>query len=274
MAITNANIAFTQIPGMQPSPMEPIQDETTDSAPKPKDLKQPVIFSDTKCIGRNKSGYGVKRYLCIQYPWNTIRNASLEIRILDPEAIKKPEFCKPMCFMTVYGSIPQISQYIYRKKIGQVDSVNDKEFPKELFHELDLPEPELILSTIDNLTGTRGSFFHSKLINPETKALETTLIFPNLKEWEIDNDRLVLELRGKLLEFDKTKREFSQPCDLRIWLLKDDYIVWQQDYKWPGNPEPEPAKKQANSKSESKEEDESPAEQAEAAEKDDSAEFE
>ena len=63
--------------------------EANDSAAP--DPSRPKLFSATKCLGKSKNGYAVKRYLMIEYPWTEIQNATLEIRIIGPEAEKQPQ---------------------------------------------------------------------------------------------------------------------------------------------------------------------------------------
>lgn len=242
----------TLLPGVEATPLEETQKSEEKFGLNP---HRPIVFSATKCLGKNPNGYGVKRYLFVQYPWSKIQNSSIEIRIAGKKAKETPQFCKPMYFMTQYAPIELIHEALIGKNMHDSRFVNNVEFPKSIFTELRMPEPELVLANIKNLSGEQGVFFHSRLANPETKELETTLIFPKLSQWAVDNDRLVLDLRGKLLEFDKGKREFEQPCELKIWFLKDDFVVWEQTIQWPGTEKDNPTDKKGTKKGSQEEKD-------------------
>lgn len=215
------------------------------------DVSRPKLFSDVKCLGKTKKGYVSKRYLMIEYPWSKIGNATLEVRIIGPEAEKQSQFCKPVYFMSIYGKLERIDKDILNKKTGNPRFSNDIEYERALFHEYGLPEPEsLELETIKPVAGARADFFHMVLKNPETNELETTLVFHDLTQWAIDGDRLALELRGKGITDAEGKKikeiEFEKPCKIKVWLLRDDYVVWEQTFQWPGT------RKEAASKSSGK----------------------
>ena len=227
------------------------------------DLSRPKIYTATKCIGKDKSGYRVKRYLMIEYPWDKIKNSSLEVRIIGPEAEKQPQFCKPVFFMSKYGKLDRISNDIFYKRLNRLGYRDNLEYPTLLFHEHGLPEPELVLATIKPLVGARADFFHFILRNPETHEFETTLIFHDLEQWSADKERLVIELRGKRQLDDRTQIEFEKPCKIMLWLLRDDYVVWEETFLWPGtekdNPKKDTKKKSSNTV---KDKDEDPRDEA------------
>lgn len=211
------------------------------------DASRPKIFSATKCLGRSRTGYAQKRYLMIEYPWEIIQNATLEIRIIGPEAEKQPQFSNPLYFMSIYGKLEQIDKDIFNKKTGDPRYRNNIEYPRLLFHTYELPEPEsVVLATIKPVAGARADFFHVVLANPDTNELETTLVFHDLTQWAVDKGRLALELRGKSIfdaEGKKIKEiEFEKPCKIKIWLLHDDYIVWEETFQWPGTEKDKPKK--------------------------------
>ena len=220
-------------------------EETNNSAAP--DVSRPKLFSAVKCLGKSQNGYAVKRYLMIDYPWSVIQNATLEIRIIGPEAEKQPQFCNPVYFMSIYGKLEQIDKDIFNKKLRNPRYSNNIEYPLLLFHEYGLPEPEsLTLATIKPVSGARADFFHLRLVNPDTKEMETTLIFHDLTQWAVDSGRLVLELQGKSISDAEGKKiteiEFEKPCKIKIWLLHDDYIVWEETFQWPGTESDKPKK--------------------------------
>lgn len=204
------------------------------------DFSRPKLFSAEKCLGKGKKGATFKQYLMIEYPWTKITNATLEIRIIGLEAEKQPQFCKPVYFKSIYGKLEKIDQDIFNKKIGNQRFANDIEYSKSLFHEYGLPEPESIfLSTIKPPAGARADYFYMVLLNPDTNELETTLVFHDLEQWAVDSGHLALELRGKKVSDnvnDKSNKyvEFERPCSIKIWLLSDDVVVWEETFKWPG----------------------------------------
>lgn len=212
--------------------------ESSDS--REQDVSRPKIFSVEKCLGKGKKGAAFKQYLMIEYPWSKITNATLEVRIVGPEAEKQPQFCKPVYFKTIYGKLDRIDQDIFNKKIGNQLFANDIEYSKSLFHEYGLPEPESIyLSTVKPPAGARADYFYMVLLNPDINELETTLIFHDLEQWAVDSGRLAIELRGKIVSDNMNNKsdkyvEFERPCSIKIWLLSDDVVVWEETFKWPG----------------------------------------
>ncbi|MBR0238065.1 MAG: hypothetical protein IJQ39_08245 [Thermoguttaceae bacterium] len=204
------------------------------------DVSRPKIFSAEKCLGKGKKGATFKQYLMIEYPWSKITNATLEVRIIGPEAEKQPQFCRPVFFKAIYGKLERIDQDISNKKIGNQRFANDIEYPKSLFHEYGLPEPESIfLSTIKPPAGARADYFYMVLINPDINERETTLVFHDLEQWAVDSGRLAIELHGKKVSDnmnDKSDKyvEFEKPCTIKIWLLSDDVVVWEETFKWSG----------------------------------------
>ena len=215
------------------------------------DFSRPKMFSATKCLGKTKKGYALKRYLMIEYPWTKIQNASLEIRIVGPEAEKQPQFCKPVYFKSIFGKLERIDKDIFNKKIGNPRYRNNIEYSIDLFHEYGLPEPKSFeLETIKPVAGVRADFFHMVFKNPDTGELETTLVFHDLSQWAVDNERLALVLIGKAITDAEGKTikefEFESPCKIKIWLLHDDYVVWEETFQWPGT------KKDSSKKSVSK----------------------
>ena len=214
---------------------------------KAPDASRPKLFSAVKCLGKSKNGYAVKRYLMIDYPWSVIQNATLEVRIIGPEAEKQPQFCNPVYFMSIFGKLEQIDKDIFNKKLRNPRFTNNIEYAQAIFHEYGLPEPEsLTLATIKPVSGARADFFHIRLVNPDTKELETTLIFHDLPQWAVDKGRLALELQGKSITDAEGKNikeiEFEKPCKIKIWLLHDDYIVWEETFQWPGTEADKPKK--------------------------------
>ena len=220
------------------------EEESGNAAP---DASRPKLFSATKCLGKTKNGYAVKRYLMIEYPWTVIQNATLEIRIIGPEAEKQPQFCNPVYFMSIYGKLDQIDKDIFNKKTGNPRYRNNIEYPLLLFHTYGLPEPESVeLATIKPVSGASADFFHFVFVNPDTKELEKTLIFHDLSQWAVDDGRLALELRGKAISDTEGKKvkeiEFEKPCKIKIWLLHDDYVVWEETFQWQGTELDKPKK--------------------------------
>ncbi len=216
------------------------------------DVSRPKLFSAVKCLGKIKNGYAGKRYLMIEYPWSVIQNATLEVRIIGPEAEKQPQFCTPVYFKSIYGKLERIDEDIFNKKLGDPRCRNDIEYPRALFHEYGLPEPEsLELDTIKPVAGARADYFHMVRENPDTKELETTLIFHDLEQWAVDKERLAIELLGKAITDAEGKKikeiEFEKPCTIKIWLLHDDYVVWEETFQWPGT-EKDKSKKSASKK--------------------------
>ena len=195
------------------------------------DLSRPKIFSTVKCYGKSKNGYAVKRYLMIEYPWSKIQNATLEIRIVGPQAEKQPQFCNPAYFKSIYGKLERLDKDIFCKKTMNQRYADNIVYPRSLFHEYGLPEPEILeLATVTPPAGARADYFYLSLVNKYTNELEKTLIFHDLTQWAVDGERLALELHGKpIYESDgKTIKEIEleKPCKLRIWLLRDDVVVW------------------------------------------------
>lgn len=215
-------------------------EETVEAnAPDELDVSRPKLFSAAKCLDRSKKGYAFRQYLMIEYPWSKIQNATLEVRIIGPEAEKQPQFCKPVYFKTVYGQLEQIDKDITNKKIGNPRFRNNIEYTQALFHEFGLPEPESCeLATIMPVAGARADYFHIVLKNPDTNELETTLVFHDLSQWAADPERLALQLCGKPIRDAEGKRvkeiEFENPCKIKIWLLHDDFVVWEETFQWPG----------------------------------------
>ena len=231
------------------------------------DASRPKLFSATKCLGKSKNGYAVKRYLMIEYPWTEIQNATLEIRIIGPEAEKQPQFCNPVFFKSIYGKLDQIDKDVFNKKTGNPRYRNNIEYPLLLFHTYGLPEPESVeLATIKPVSGASADFFHFAFVNPDTKELETTLIFHDLSQWAVDNGRLALELRGKSISDAEGKKikeiEFEKPCKIKIWLLHDDYVVWEETFQWPGTEMDKPKKSGGKKASAQFDDDEDPRQEA------------
>lgn len=223
--------------------------ETSDSDEP--DPARPKIFSGVKCLGKTKNGYALKRYLMIEYPWSLIQNASLEIRIIGPEAEKQPQFCNPVYFMSKFATLERIDKDIFNKKIGNPRFRNDIEYAKALFNEFGLPEPESMeLATVKPVAGARADYFHMVFKNLDTNELETTLVFHDLDQWAVDKGRLALELNGKPItdaEGKKVKEiEFAKPCKIKIWLLHDDIVVWEETFQWPGSDKDKPQKSASN----------------------------
>lgn len=231
------------------------------------DLSRPKIFSAVKCYGKSKNGYVVKRYLMIEYPWSKIQNATLEVRIIGPEAEKQPQFCNPAYFKSIYGKLERIDKGIFSKKTGNQRFANNIEYSRSLFHEYGLPEPEILeLATITPPAGARADYFYLSLVNQDTNELETTLIFHDLTQWAVDGERLALELCGKpIYDADgKTIKEieFKNPCKIKIWLLHDDCVVWQETFQWPGTEKDKPKKSNAERPSIDIDDDEDPRQSA------------
>lgn len=211
------------------------------------DVSRPKMFSALKHLGRSKSGNSGKRYLMIEYPWSKIGNASLEVRIIGPEAEKQSQFCKPVYFMSKYGKLKEIDKDIVNKRFVKPHFRNDIEYLRDLFHEYGLPEPEsLELLTVKPVAGARADYFYMVLKNPETSEYETTLIFHDLNQWAVDSERLAIELRGKAITDAEGKKikeiEFDKPCKIMVWLLRDDYVVWAEKFQWPGVENDKPKK--------------------------------
>lgn len=203
-------------------------------------VSRPKIFTVEKCLGRNKKGTAIKKYLMIQYPWSKISNATLEVRIIGPEAAKQPQFCNPVFFKKIYGKLERIDKDIFNKKIGNRRYANDIKYSNDLFHEHGLPEPENIyLGTVKPPAGARADYFYMVLRNPETYELETTLIFHDLEQWAVDSERLAIELKGEpIIKITKDESEkymeFDKPCSIKLWLLSDGFVVWEETYQWQG----------------------------------------
>lgn len=231
-------VAFTAHAQEFAGESEDVAIESNDSTEQ--DVSRPKLYTAQKCLGKGKKGSASKQYLMIEYPWSKISNATLEIRIIGPEAEKQPQFCKPVYFKAIYGKLEKIDQDIFNKKIGNQRFANDIEYSKSLFHEYGLPEPESIfLSTIKPPAGARADYFYMVLLNPDINELETTLVFHDLEQWAVDSGRLAIELRGKKVSDnmnDKSEKyvEFEKPCSIKIWLLSDDVVVWEETFKWPG----------------------------------------
>ena len=210
-------------------------------------VSRPKMFSATKCLGKTKNGYALKRYLMIEYPWSKIQNATLEVRIIGPEAEKQPQFCKPVYFKSIFEKLERIDKDIFNKKIGNPSFRDDIEYSIDLFHEYGLPEPKSFeLQTIKPVAGARADFFHMIFKNPDTSELETTLVFHDLSQWAVDSERLALVLTGKPITDAEGKNvkelEFENPCKIKIWLLHDDYVVWEETFQWPGTNKDSPKK--------------------------------
>lgn len=245
-------------------------EEANDS--KEFDASRPKLFSAVKCLGKSQNGYAVNRYLMIDYPWSVIQNATLEVRIIGPEAEKQPQFSNPVYFMSIYGKLEQIDKDIFNKKLGNPRFSNNIEYSQALFHEYGLPEPKsLTLATIKPVSGARADFFHLRLENPDTNEMETTLIFHDLTQWAVDKGRLALELRGKSITDAEGKKiteiEFEKPCKIKIWLLHDDYIVWEETFQWPGTEADNPKKSARKKAAEQFDDDEDPRQTAKKMEK-------
>jgi hypothetical protein len=83
------------------------------------------------------------------------------------------------------------------------------------------------------VTGKRNSFDRSSVVTHCISKLEgprggTRLIFWPIQEWAVDRRTLWLEL---------PKKDFSKPCRLRVWFLREDDIVWSETIAWPGHAE-------------------------------------
>ncbi len=215
-------------------------EETVETdVPKEMDFSRPKMFSAPKYFGKSKKEYARTQYLMIEYPWTKIQNATLEVRIIGPEAEKQPQFCKPVYLMNVYGTLEKIDKDILNKKLGTPSTRDNIEYSIALFHEYSLPEPEsLELATIKPVAGARADYFHMVYKNPDTNELETTLIFHDISQWAVDSERLALVLCGKAIKDAEGKNikeiEFEKPCKIKLWLLRDDYVVWEETFQWPG----------------------------------------
>lgn len=194
---------------------------------RPFDPKRPRILSALKYTSRQGTGYADARYLLIEYPWTKIQGASIEIRILDEKVKSRPTWCVPVYFNEIYRKNQPINDLIFMKRLPDTQAAfGSKYFNEDYMKSELLPKSELTIWSFNTMLNRKGIVAYMQRNNENTQLRETTLIYPELSDWCATPHTLCLELLGE---------PFDEDCDIRVWLIKSNAILWEEDFVWPGN---------------------------------------
>ena len=177
------------------------------------------------------------RTLVVHYPWKVHDRCSIEVRLVTgkpTKAGKAPpdvEEARPLYFLAnlMKGDVtinlyrcqdeaagtPQRHVFTEREYGGSLDDEDEDEEFTEIEYE--------ILGRRNRLG--RPSVCVARRFSNDGPAPGATAIFCLLEPWAIDEGLLNLELPPKY---------FAKPGKLRVWLLRNDKVVWEQRADWPG----------------------------------------
>jgi hypothetical protein len=163
--------------------------------------------------------------LVVSYPWQKHARPSVEFRVLREGEIDDP-LVRPLYFLrdVMKG---KVTEAVYRCEDGAEDLPQTATFSQD--------RTDFEIFGRRNLLGRPAVCIASRTRSidppPETRAF-----FCSLDAWAVDERTLYLELPDEY---------FAEPCQLRVWFLRDKSIVWKQTILWPGTgkaaAEPQPS---------------------------------
>ncbi len=195
---------------------DPAYESPATRARRPEDVEAGARVS----VFREPTG---KTVLVVSYPWEVHTKPSLEVRLLGPEE-PDDERIHPMYFRWKHMK-GDTTVAVYRTQ-DQSENAPVRAVSREA------PEFE-ILGARNSLTKPAVCavrwFAHDtesgKKAQPGAGAA-----FPLLDAWSVNEKTLYLDLPGPY---------FDAAGPLRVWLLRDDRVVWSETLSWPGLKTPE-----------------------------------
>lgn len=152
--------------------------------------------------------------LLVEYPWDVHRGASIEVRLVTAEEAEMRRL-RPL-FFTARAMRGEITSAVYRVEDGAlVMPVRETVAADDRRYELVGDRNELGRAAV-------RAVWNAPRRDPLGGA---AAVYPLLSRWALGRDLLQLEL---------PEPAFDSPGRLRVWLLRGERIVWQQDLAWPG----------------------------------------
>lgn len=157
--------------------------------------------------------------LVVDYPWaiHAPASVSVEVRLSKPGERAKTNWA-PVFFVANYLNADALKTIYRCQDLGE-NLPAKATFSKEKIQ--------------FEITGQRNSLERSAVAIHCLSELEgpragVRAIFWPLKEWSFDRRTLYLEL---------PRKDFSEPCQIRVWFLRDAQILWGETFAWPGYPQ-------------------------------------
>jgi hypothetical protein len=182
--------------------------------------------------------------LVVKYPWKRHVEPSVEVRALDPSEVDNP-LIRPLLFLrdVMKGNV---TKAVYRCQLDSEDIAQTAVFSKDamdykiLGARNSLGRPAVCVAC-KTATTRRTAKKPSEPGDSAAEAVaaveayrpllkrepETWAAFPLLSAWALDERTLYLQLPAEY---------FFRPTKIRVWLLREEDIVWVATTDWPGYP--------------------------------------
>ena len=180
------------------------------------------------CVSIREQSTSGQPVLVVNYPWKVHSRPSIEVRlVLDPRVDVRrtrplnfrPQLMKGRMTVAVYHCLDESAGVPLTVSVAR----GDRDFE--------------IIGRRNSLGKPSVCVVHQD--QPDAAASGTTAMFPLLKPWAVDERTLYMDL---------PEEHFSKPGRIRVWLLREDQVIWSETTAWPGYKAEQPPKAAATPK--------------------------
>jgi hypothetical protein len=192
-----ASAAIAQDPTLKPSIPHPIQD------------------TYVRVIER-LSGDPV---LVVDYPWRRHAEPSIEVRSLNEDEVGK-RLIYPLYFRNRIMR-DTVTVALYRAQDAAEDRPTTTQFTRDGIEFQVFADYNSLGNVSTSVAG------RTETVSLDKSQRSARAAFPVLDQWALNERALYLEVPIS---------HFPKPCKIRVWLLRDENIIWAEDVDWPGFP--------------------------------------
>lgn len=177
------------------------------------------------------------RILKVNYPCDRHANTSVEVRLLSEKTVRNPQFVNPVFFEHEWLLKKDVMGVAAKETLEQCYWQDEDDHVARRLRFED-PEADVDILASVGVFQVRDTTVRMKMENPKTREMETTLIFPNASRVQVGAAPTSRDPFSEFaFGFDLIASEFSQPCDITVWVLRGDKIMLEETLHWDGHME-------------------------------------
>jgi hypothetical protein len=157
--------------------------------------------------------------LVVNYPWQRHAEPSVEVRALSDDEVGK-RLIYPLYFRNRIMR-DTVTVALYRAQDAARDRPTRTQFTRDGI-EFEVFADYNSLGNVSTCVAGR-----TETVSLDKSQRSARTAFPVLDQWALDERTLYLEVPIS---------HFLKPCKIRVWLLRDENIIWAEDTDWPGFP--------------------------------------